>query len=416
MKRHWLHLLLALIALLMLADFIFRGIAPAFEGSKNDFAELYVGGWMWRHGQNFYDAPLARAVGDRIANTRVNIVLIYPPTALPPIAPLTFMPWIWANVLWLILGLAGIVGTIALLIKVAGLRLRDDRALVLGTFVLAFDPLHQAFHLGNVALFAVPLCFLGVYLAENGRDFSSGLALGLATALKPQLGIWVLVFYLLQLRKRIFVGALVPAAALALAFARYPVPWHTLIASYRSNLRYWFAPGRLYGFTEGALPFHVNNTQVIFYQFLHRAEAAKLAAYLLFLCGSILWGAAVFKARFRLAAPLAVASLLALSFLALYHSVSDVTVLTLALGWALPEQEQPMHWTKSATCVLFLLFMLPGHSALMRLTPHIGSAITESWWWQLLVARYFVWLLVGLNFMLLIALRDAVRNRPMESV
>ncbi len=410
MKRRWLRVILGLIALLMLADFVFRGIVPAFEGSKNDFSELYVGAWMWRHGQNFYDAPLARTVGDQIANTRVNIVLIYPPTALALVAPFTFLPWLWANVLWLMLGLGGIVATIALLIRLAGLRLRDDRALVLGTFVLAFDPLHQAFHLGNLALFVVPLCFLGVYLAENGNDFYSGLALGFATALKPQLGIWVLLFYLLQFRKRVFVGAFVPGVGLAAAFARYPVAWRILIPGYRNNLWYWFAPGRLYGFTEGALPFHVNNTQVVFYQLFHSVRAANLAAYGLFLCGLILWMAVVFKMRFRVPVELAVGSLLAISFLSSYHSVSDVTVLTLALCWILKDEQRPLEWTKIATCLLFLLLMLPGHSALMRLSPHVSPGIAESWWWRLFVARYFVWLLMGLNVVLLLSLVEKVRT------
>lgn len=411
MKRRWLHLLLGLIALVMLADFVFRGIVPAFEGSKNDFSELYVGAWMWRHGQNFYDAPLAHAVGDQIADTRVNIVLIYPPTALVLIAPFTFLPWIWANVLWLILGLAGIAATIALLIRLAGLCLWDDRALALGTFLLAFDPLHQAFHLGNLALFVVPLCFLGIYLAENGSDFWSGLMLGAATALKPQLGIWVLGFYLLQLRKRVFVGAFVPAVGLALAFVRYPIPWRTLIASYRDNLWYWFAPGRLYGFTEGALPFHVNNTQVVFYQFFHSVRASNLAAYSLFFCGVILWAIFIFRGRFRVNTPLAVASLWALSFLALYHSVSDATVLTLALCWVFADVKWPMDWTKVAACVLFLLLMLPGHSILMRVSPHIISGVAQSWWWRLFVARYFVWLLIVLDIVLLISLVEEVKKK-----
>lgn len=390
MKRRWLHLLLGLIALLMLADFVFRGIVPAFAGSKNDFSELYVGAWMWRHGQNFYDAPLAHGVGDQVANTEVNIVLIYPPTALVLVAPFTFLPWIWANVLWLILGLAGIAATIALLIRLAALHLWDDRALLLGTFLLAFDPLHQAFHLGNLALFVVPLCFLGVHFAENGSDFRSGLALGLATALKPQLGIWVLLFYLLQLRKRALVGALVPAAGLAFAFVRYPVPWRILAASYRDNLSYWFAPGRLYGFTEGSLPFHVNDTQVIFYQFFHSVRAADVSACFLFSCGLILWVIFVFKAHFRVYPPLALASLWALSFLALYHSVSDATILTLALCWVFRDLKCPLGSGKVATCVLFVLLMLPGHSMLMRMSPHISSGIIESWWWRLFVARYFV--------------------------
>ena len=63
-----------------------------------------------------------------------------------------------------------------------------------------------------------------------------------------------------------------------------------------------------------------------------------------------------------------------------------------------------MTWSKRATCILFLLMMLPGHSVLIRSAPHLSSAVTESWWWKLLVARYFIWLLLGLNGVLLYAL------------
>jgi hypothetical protein len=409
MNRGWLRALLGLIALLMLADFVFRGIAPALGPGKNDFSEVYVGAWMWRHEQNFYDAPLATAIGDSLGNTRVNIVLIYPPTALVLIAPLTFLPWKLANLLWLLIGLAGIAVTIALLIRLSGLRMWEDRALLLATFVLAFDPLHQAFHQGNVALVAVPLCFLGVFFAEDNRDWAAGVTLGIAAALKPQLGIWFLAFYFLQLRKRVFVGSLLPAAALALAFVRYPVPAETLISSYRSNLLYWFGPGRLYGFTEGALPFHVNNTQVIFFQLLHNIGAANFLAYGLFVCGLMVWIVAVWRARFRVSAPLPIASLTALSFVALYHSVSDATILTLALCWAIGDRERPQHarWARCATSVIFLLLMLPGHSVLMRVTPHLALWVTDSWEWKLLIARYFVWLLAALNIVLLLALIES---------
>jgi hypothetical protein len=106
---------------------------------------------------------------------------------------------------------------------------------------------------------------------------------------------------------------------------------------------------------------------------------------------------------------LAISSLAALSFVSLYHSVSDVTILMLALCWAFREYPKSLNWTKRATCVLFLLLMLPGHSALMRLTPHLGSWMTESWWWRLLVARYFIWLLLSLNVVLLYAMVDSVR-------
>jgi hypothetical protein len=53
------------------------------------------------------------------------------------------------------------------------------------------------FHLGNVALVAVPLCLLSVYLAGRRQDLAAGVILGPATALKPQLGLWVFAFYLI---------------------------------------------------------------------------------------------------------------------------------------------------------------------------------------------------------------------------
>jgi Glycosyltransferase family 87 len=414
MNRYGLRILLACISLLMLGDFVFRGIAPAFSGGKNDFSEVYVGAWLWRHGENFYDAALTTATGHQIAGTQVNIVLIYPPTTLVLIAPLTFIPWAWANPIWLILGLVAIGLTISLLIRLAGFRSWEDRALVLATFILAFDPLHQSFHLGNVALFAVPLGLLGIYLAERERGFSAGFVLALATAVKPQLGLWVLLYYLIQWRKGIAIGTLFPGAAIAMAFVRYPVPAKILIAGYRKNLQYWFGPGRLYGFTEGALPFHVNISQVIFYQVLHRAGTANLLAYLIFILGLAVWGYGVWRARFRLPVPLAISSLVALSFISLYHSVSDVTALILALCWAFGKKTPSSNWPKRATCVIFLMLMLPGHSALMRATPHLAAWMTESWWWRLLVARYFIWLLLSLNAVLLYALVESAGARYNE--
>lgn len=414
-------MLLAVIALLMVADFVFRGILPALGPGKNDFSEVYVGAWMWRHGLNFYDPALATATGDQLGNTRVSIVLIYPPTALVLFSPFTFLPWTIANLTWMLVGLAGVAATVALLIILAGWnsgedRAWEDRAWLLGTLVLAFDPLHQAFHLGNAALIVVPLCLFGTYLGEKGKDLACGLSLGVAAALKPQLGVWFLAFYLLQLRRKILLGALLAAAALALAFLRFPVPAGVLFSSYRSNLAYWFDPGRPYSFTEGSLPFHVNITQTIFYRLLHSPGAASFAAYALFVCGLAAWSYAVWRSWFRVSAPLAISSLAGLSFVALYHSVSDVTILTLALCWAMGGQTETRHWTQNATLVLFLLLMLPGHSALMRFTPHLGSGLVGSWWWNLFVARYFVWLLLTLNFVLLWALIDGgERARSVDS-
>jgi hypothetical protein len=401
MKRIGLRLALTFLALLMLGDFVFRGIVTARETTRNDFSEPYVGAWMWRHGKNFYDSALTRTTATQLTGSQVNLVLIYPPTALVLLAPFSYLPWIWANTIWLTLGLVGIAVTIFLLFRLGGFQVGDDRAWILATFVLAFSPLHQAFHMGNVALLAVPVCLLGVALAEGKQDFAAGIVLGIATALKPQLGLWPLLFYFLQFRRRIILGAMVPAVGLPVAFVDYPVPLRTLLAGYRSNLHYWFDPGHMLGFTEGAIPFHVNVSQVIIYQFVHSVPITTAVAYGIFVCGLGVWMFATFRTGFQIPATLAISSLSALSFVSLYHSVSDVTVLTLALCWVLQEDGHEMNRSKVLACAIFLMMMLPGHSALIRVTPNLGTAVTESWAWKVFVARYFVWLLLALNAVLL---------------
>jgi hypothetical protein len=403
MNRRTIHILLGIVALLMMADFIFRGLIPALHPGKNDFTEIYTGAWLWRHGQNFYDPALATQTSAQLTGAQNHIALVYPPTTLILAAPLTFLSWFWASLIWFSSGLVAIALTCVLLIRLSGLQFFEQRALLLATFVLVFDPLHQAFHLGNIAIFVVPICFWGVYLAEGNYDFLAGIILAIATALKPQLGLWFLVFYFMQLRKKLFAGSLLIAFPLFIAMTIYPVQLSTLFQSYRNNLQYWFGEGGLYGFTEGALPFHLNNSQVIFYELLHSTYFAKALSYGLFLAGLIVWLISNFKAKHHVSFALAISSLLALSFIAFYHSVSDVTVLTLALCWTY-QKEPSLLWSKRITWIIFLLLMLPGHSLLMRIIPHLNSAIIETWWWKILVARYYVWLLIALISTLLYSL------------
>jgi hypothetical protein len=403
MRVSGMRILLGLVMLLMLADFVFRGIIPAPSAGKTDFSELYVGAWLFRHGQNYYDVTLATRTAARITYSNMPVAVVYPPTAFPLIAPLTFLSWGWANLIWLLIGSVGIAVTIAVLIRLGRFRKWDDRTLILATFILAFAPLHEAFHLGNMALAAVPLSLFGIDCAERRRDLLAGAILAVSSALKPQLGVWILLFYLIQRRRQIFLGALGPGIVISAMLLLYPVPARELISAYNQNFRYWFAAGRPFGFTEGAYPFHVNNVQVVLYQFLHNVSATNKLAHGIFLAGLAVWGVAVFRGRFHPPTSLALSSLVALTFISLYHTVNDVTFLTLALCWAYGGQDE-LTWPKRLTCILFLLLMLPGHSVLMRSMPYLGSAVLGSWWWKILIARYFVWLLLALNGVLLYSL------------
>jgi hypothetical protein len=397
-----LRISLGLISLAMVADFVFRGLTVAFASGKNDFLEVYTGAWLWRHGQNFYDSALATSTSIQLAGSAMLEAIVYPPSAFAAFVPFTFLPWGWANFLCLLLSLIGIGVSILFLLRIGNFSIRQRSGLLLLAFVLAFDPIHQAFHLANIALLVVPLCLAAIDLAQRHRDLAAGVLISCATLLKPQIGLWILLFYLFQLRKWFIVGAALPALPFLVALLRYPVPLATLVFGYRQNLQHHFGVGGHLGFTPGSLPFHVNIFQVVLYQLWPSVNGVSLLAHGLFLCGLVIWAFALWRGKFALPVPLAISSLIALSFISLYHSVSDTAVLPLVLCWAFKkEDEQQWSWPRRLTCLILLLMLLPGHSALMRITPHLAAGIRTAWWWQLFIARYFVWLLFALNIVLL---------------
>jgi hypothetical protein len=422
MPHRLLKIFLWLITILMVCDFV-HSLTLAFHPDKTDFSELYTSAWLWRHSQNPYNSALATATQQQLVGSLVQINPIYLPTGLVLISPLTLLPWGWANLIWLLLGSAGVAATIFLLLRLWRHNASALQTLAFITFLLSFDPLHQAFHLGNAALVAVPFALCSIVLAEKGTDGWAGIILGIELCLKPQIGIWILAYYLLQRRKRLFFGVLIAGMLIsAIALMKMqPIPLTAAITDYQANLHYWFDPGQHFGFAEGAFPFHVNMMQVVIYQLSHSILASKLIAHGIFLIGIILWALILWRSRFRAPAALAISSLLALSFLSLYHGVPDATILTLAFCWAFPSASEPSERTKTTpaktmTCILLLLMMLPGHSALMRLCPHLSRTITAAWWWNLFIARYFVWLLFALAISLLAGLLTASKPSSPSSL
>jgi hypothetical protein len=411
MRLQVIKIVLWLVAILMVCDFV-HTIALSFHPDKTDFSELYTSAWLWRHAQNPYNSVLATATQQQLVGGLLQIAPIYLPTGLVLISPLTLLPWGWANLLWLLFCLAGVAATILLLLRIWSREASGFRTLIFVTFLLSFDPLHQAFHLGNAAVIAVPFVLCSIVLAERGIDSWAGIILGIELCLKPQIGIWILAYYILRRRTRLFFGSFI-AGALVTAIAltkMQAAPLTAAIADYRANLHYWFDPGRHFGFTEGAFPFHVNMMQVVIYQLSHSILASKLIAHGLFLIGVTLWALILWRSRFRAPVALAISALLALSFLSLYHGVPDATILTLSLCWAFPSTSESWTPAKVLTCILLLLMMLPGHSALMRLSPFLSRTIIAAWWWNLFVARYFVWLLLGLDIAFLLGLQEFSRD------
>jgi hypothetical protein len=408
-KAIWLFL--SAVALMMASNYLTRAILPSFNPSTSDFSELYASSWLWRQGQNPYDPALVTAARHRVVGGSGEIFLVNVPTALVLVAPFTLLPWGWAHFLFLMLGMAGLAANMFGI-----LRLQGRSSWGLGTasmivFLLSFSPFRIAFQWGNIVLLVLPLSILAIVLAECKHDWEAGLLLGLTVCLKPQIGMWLVVYYVLRGRFRILSSSLAIGLFITALFFLHPISYHSLIVSYRSNLQHWFAPGGFYGFTEGSVPLYLLRTQGIFYQVTHSVFASSLMAHILFLSGAGAWGILVWRFGDRIPSSLAIAALSTLSFLSLYHSIPDASVLTLSLCDAFPASLR--HWTRTQklTCVLLSLMMLPERSIFVFLSHHLNSSITDSWWWDVFFVRYFMWLLLALSLTLLLRMHEAQAER-----
>ena len=124
----------------------------------------------------------------------------------------------------------------------------------------------------------------------------------------------------------------------------------------------------------------------------------------------VVWAYVVFRGGVR-SEPLAISSLLALSFLSVYHRVNDAGILTLALCWALGSVDQQLRWTRRAVLFLLLLLLVPGQGVLTRLQLYLALRVMQSWWWNLVIAPYFIWVLFALSAVLLYAAVISGRDR-----
>ncbi len=409
MTRKWWHWLLLLLTLGMAGDLLVRGVGAALQACRNDFSDPYFAATLFRQGLNPYDRTLATALSIRAADCHVPVVPLYPPTAYVLFTPLTLLPWIWANVLWALLTVAG-VGIVAwVLVTLGGFRVGSDQFWITIAAVFAFAPMHTAMHAANVAVIVLAVALLGVLAASRNWDIPAGILLAIAMCLKPQFGAWFLIYYLVRWRWRIIGSAALTGGTLsAIALSVIPLTFAKLLSNYSANVAYWFGPGGQNDFTA-ANPLHYQlfNLQVLLHPAIGDAHTTNLVTLGLFLTGLGVWGYAMF--RRKQVETLAIASLLALSALPFYHRSYEAGAFLLLLVWALTRLAEVRCREALFAGLALIPFLLPGQVLLSRITPHLASGVFASWWWVFVVAPYQVWALVALNLILLAAMLGSER-------
>jgi hypothetical protein len=257
------------------------------------------------------------------------------------------------------------------------------------------------------------LCFVSIYFAARRQDGWSALIVALATCLKPQLGIWILGFYMFRQRWSIVLpAAAVGAIVGAIALLRMPLTPAALLHNYSANLHYWFAPGGMNDFsTANPFRFELLNAQVLFQPLVHSATVANVAAWSFFAIGVAVWTWATLRHSWFNASSLrstkgdellALSSLLALGILPVYHRSYEASIALLPLAWVI------RNWKRAAGVVPFTLaiaFMLaPAQSAIVRAAARLSPSTLNAPFWNLVVCAYGTATVLFLNFTVLTTL------------
>lgn len=366
------------VLLLGCAASLLLGIAmeAASPSSMMDFKVLYFGAQsLVHHADPYQHGAILRqylaaggalpsgAVQERIARDVLS-QCIYPPTALLLIAPLTFLTYGAAHLVWLAL----ILGSFILGAFLAW-DLAADRdpmlAAVFAAFILANNIIGVA--VGNSAILVVGLCVISLWCLVRRRFVWAGVpALGIAMAVKPHDAIWIwLVLVLASARIRSdalrSLGVLAVMTVPAVLWVSHIAPswWHELSA----NVAALSAPGALSDPSLAAKGDRavsmIINLQAIFSGLTDKPLIYNWLTYLVCLPLLILWGRTALRSGFSTVKLwVGLAALIPLAMLPIYHRPYDAKLLLLVIPATVMLRMQRSGLAKAAfwlNCCVILL-------------------------------------------------------------
>ena len=403
-------MILWVLLLLAAGEFVVRGPLRYLQPTGwNDLSQYYACSRLWLRGQSFADAARFTAlwrdeVGLVLGEDTARVHIAPPPGALVLFAPFGALPWPTAKVLWLAFVLSSFAATVWALLQVSGLSFEDPRGLAFVTGCLALAPFQTGVASGNQTILVVGLCTLGMWAATADCDMIAGLLFGVACSLKPHIGAFLVLYYILQRRWRLFVTAVTCTAALALialAWMQFAgVHW---FADYITNARLGAQKNTIDDFTSAnPIRFMLINLQVPLYSFTHNAKSANMIAFALGLILILLWTALVLRRGRNTDSLLALGTIALIGLLPLYHRFYDATVLAIPLCWCLASAER-VKSVANAALLLIIPFFVPSAAILQEAARrgYVSQTWTQSWWWDRILMPHQTWLLLILSVLLL---------------
>jgi len=400
------------------AYLVWWGIRRGLETSF-DLTVGFSAGQAWLHGRNPYDSAILTDVfassggGTDAAQQLDTLLNVYFPTTLPLFVPSGIVDWSEAKLLMLVVNTVASAFVALGLCRVLEWRFSEPRSVLFVAFVLALAPLHTSIAIGQSAIIATGLIVAAIILDRSGRPVASGIAYGLATAAKVQLGLPFLAYQFWRRRwTSAGTGSLVLAALTLMAVIRMEVATVPWLTSWSTNLQRLSGAG---GFND-ASPLNPERYSLVNLQYLIGSfgisdDVADVVTYLLVGLAALL-----FVTLLRVRPPsdklLAPAVIATLSLLVTYHRYYDAVILALPIAWAMMVWQTGQRRLAVVALVLCADFILPVQTALHDFEQRqvLPSAVTDGFLWQSVLMTQHVWALVILAAVLLLAAAGAGRS------
>lgn len=403
------------------AEFVARGPVRFLLEPTNwsDLSQNYTASKLWLKGEspsnprNFI-ALWKQETGSRLDLTDVRIRLAPPLGGLVVMAPIAAFPWKLAKILWLTVLLLAFAATVWALIMAGDFRRSEFRTLAFVTACLALAPFHTGIANGNPTVLVVGFCAVAVWAAQERRDVAAGVLFGAACSLKPQLGAFLVLYYLVRRRWQLFGTALACAAALNVVAALYlqfrGASW---IQDYLQNARGFVTANPIDDFsTANPSRFTLINLQVPFYSITGHTSSANLLAFAVGTFLLCVWLYLVARANEHGSDLLCLGAVSILALLPVYHRFYDAGLLVVPLSWCMAGITKQFGRIVKVALLLMSPFLIPGTAFLQQLSigGRVPGTVIHSWWWNCIAMPHETWALLSLSLVLLYGIKLLKRS------
>src|SRR5271165_871869 len=423
-----LKIILSILLFLAAAEFVMRGPVRFLREPTNwnDLSQNYTASKLWLNGQSpsdprSFSVLWKRETGSRLDLTDIRTHLAPPLGELVVMAPIAAFPWEVAKMIWLAVLLSAFAATVWALVLAGGFRWPEDnlRTLAFIAACLALAPFQTGIASGNTSILVIGPGAVAIWAAQRHNDVAAGILFGVACSVKPQIGAFLVLYYLIQRRWKLFATAVASTGALVLVAVSYlwfrGASW---FQDYLHNAKGFVTANNIDDFSAAnPIRFTLINLQVPFFSITGQSKSANLLALAV---GGVLvcaWIYLVARSRERTPELLCLGAISIIGLLPVYHRFYDAALLVIPLCWCMTQIGGSKR-VATAALLLMIPFLAPGTAFLQQLAAHgqLPDAVIHAWWWDRVVMPHETWILLLLCLVLLDGIKLSQSNPSPEEI